>query len=65
MAERRIISKKDSNKSCSELNFQTKTYRTYMSISLRSGSTGLQRLSFLKFYNVLESAKNTYYIKKC
>ncbi len=50
------------------------TYWTYSSISSRIGARGLQRLSLVKYYNVLEwesrftlglnAAKNTDYFKK-
>ncbi len=62
------------NKSCSELNFLPKTPWTHISVSLRSGAKGIQRLPFLKYYNVLEwesrfvlgpnTAGNMDYIKK-
>ncbi len=48
-----IISKKGSNKSCSELNFLQKTLWTHISVSPRSGAKGLQRFPFLISYNVL------------
>ncbi len=67
--------KNSSYKSCLELNFLQKTQWTYTFISPRSEARRLQRLPFLKNYNVLEwekrftlgpnSAKNTYNIKKC
>ncbi len=67
-----LISKTCSNKSCSELNFVQKSQRVHMSISVRSGARGLERLPSFKYYNVqkLESrftlgligAKNTHYI---
>ncbi len=46
--------KKASNKSCSELNFLQKSYQAHVSISLRSGIRGLQRLPCLKHFNVLK-----------
>ncbi len=68
------ISKNDSNKNCSELNFQRKTWLMYISIFTRSRARNLQRLPFLK-YNVLEqeswltlglnAAESTNYIEKC
>ncbi len=70
----RMILKNALNKNCSELNFLQKTQWTQISTSSRSGARGLHRLSFLKYYNVLESesrftlglkaAKNADYIKK-
>ncbi len=46
--------KKYKYKSCSELNFLQKKSWTRMSISPRSGTKGLQRLAFLKYYNALK-----------
>ncbi len=69
-----IISKNVSNKSCSELNFLRKSQQVHTSISPRSVARGLQRLPFLRYYNVLKwgsrftlglnAAKITDYIKK-
>ncbi len=42
-AEIRILLKKASNKSCSELNFIQKSPRAHMSISPQSGARGLKR----------------------
>ncbi len=57
------------------IKFPSKNVWVHISISPRSGAMGLQRLPFLKYYNVLEwekrfilwlnGAKNTYDIKKC
>ncbi len=70
----RIVSKKASNKSCSELNFVQKSTLGHMSISLKSGARGLQRSVCLKSFNVqkweirfalgLNTAKDTHYIIK-
>ncbi len=69
-----ITSKKASNKSCSKPNFTQKSSRAHMSISPTSGARGLQRSICLKSYNVqkqeirftlrLNTAKNTYFMKK-
>ncbi len=58
--------------SYSELNFIQKSLGAHMSISLRSGATGLQCSIWMKSYNVqkyrctleLNAAENTHYIKK-
>ncbi len=44
----RITRKKASIKSCSELNFVQKSPQVDMSICLRSGARGLERLKWLK-----------------
>ncbi len=69
------MSKNTSNKSCSELNFLQKTQETHMSIVLESRARGLQRLLFLKYYDVLKyenrfvlglnAVKNSDYVTKC
>ncbi len=48
-----IISKNTSNKNCSELNFLQKSQWTHNTISLSSVAEGLQKLPFLKYYNIL------------
>ncbi len=50
----RIIPKNASNKICTELNFPQMTQWTRISISSRSGATGLQIFPFLISYNVLK-----------
>ncbi len=66
--------KKISNKSCWEFNFQQKIQLLLMSISSRSGVSGLKRLLRSKYYNVPKGenrltlnhnvAKNSDYMKK-
>ncbi len=46
----RIVSKKASNKSCSELNFIQESPRAHKSISPWSGARELERLAGLKYY---------------
>ncbi len=69
-----ILSKDALNKSCSELNFLQKAQWTHI-MSPRSGASGIQRLSCLKYYNTLKwasrftlglnaAAKNTVLSKK-
>ncbi len=69
-----ILWKKGSSKSFLELNSLQKSHRVHMSISPRSGARLLERLMWLKYYNVqkrqiiftlgLNAAKNTDFIKK-
>ncbi len=49
----RIISKKASNKNCSELNFVAKNLRAHMSISLTSGARKLQRSVYVMRFKKL------------
>ncbi len=49
-----IVSKNASNKNCLELNFLHKTQWNHMSLSSRSGARGLERLPWLKYYNVMK-----------
>ncbi len=51
------MKKNTSNKSCSELIFPQKTQQTHISICPRKGTIGLQKLSFLKHYNVQKSER--------
>ncbi len=70
----RIISKKASNKSCSELNFIQKSLQAHTSISPQGGARELERLMWLEYYIVLKlqitlnlvlnTTKNTRYIEK-
>ncbi len=48
------ISKNSSNKICWTLNFFQKSQWSHVSISPRSGTRGLQRVAFLKYYNALK-----------
>ncbi len=70
-----ILSKNASNKSCSQLNFLQISQWAHISITIKSGASGLQKLIGLKYYNVLEwesgvilglnTAKSTRYTRKC
>ncbi len=60
-----ILWKNTSNKSCSQLNFLHISQWVQMSIFLKSGTRGFQRLPSLNRFTLeLNTAKNTHYIKK-
>ncbi len=71
----RTVSKNAPNKSCWALNLVHESQWAHMPISPRRGAAGPERLSFLKYYNVLKwesgltwglnAAKITDYIKNC
>ncbi len=60
-----IIPEICSNKSRWELNFVQKSQWAHMSISPKSGASWLERLPFLKYYNVLKWESVVHFLAEC